>query len=1200
MTDVDETLFRFERNTAVQASAGTGKTETLTALYVMCLAGATGLPVKHKGGRIPPSRILAITFTEKAAGEMRDRIRRAVFGLASEEPESLVAERFAAQVARVQQAGRSYQPPKAKDWIALEHRLTESTITTFHSFAGSLLRRFPLEAQVDPRYALLDEVESARLVDTIVRRVVRRHLDIGDEAVVGLVRAWRYDKVVELVQVSLRYLGERGLGVDRLLGREHLLDDDWLAEQRQAAHQDLEQVVEQYAALAKTRITADIDLLLAPMVALQERMRTNENIEESWVEEVRGYVDGALGRRRVHGLKELKQEAREIYVRWDALQRVPEARAHAVALSRLVETSGLEYESAKRGREVLDFRDLLVRARDLLQQEPIRRAVRDRYDVVLVDEFQDTDPVQAQIVRALRTSDDGTELLPSGLFLVGDRKQSIYGFRGADVGVFEDFVREVVEGGGTRVALTTSYRSGPRLIHAVNALCAEVFGRTGEFATGYDPERDDLVPFRGASREGPRVEVLDGSDTEGLRPITREARMACRRIAQMLRDEETLVERDGEPTAVKAGDIAILLPVFTHIQVWVEELTRCDVPFFVVKGHGFFDAQEVRDVVRVLDLLEDRDDAVPLAAVLRSPFVGLSDPALVALTRAGGGRLDGRWLEADVVWPDEVPPEERLRLEAFARLYRELRRHGDRIGPVAALQALLDGTGYRAIVAALPDGVQRVANLEKIITLAARRETAGQGDLGRFARELHERAEKARTDRRGGREGKAAVVEEGHRRAVTVMTIHAAKGLEFPVVVLAGMAREPRKWTEILLLDPDIGACLKVPSRGGKMQPAGRYEEAKDRLDERVRAEDDRLFYVGITRARDHLVVVGESGGTKPKGRRPLLENLARLDPERAPEDRQVDRRLFAQIPEPAPPSEAEVKRTVLSIERATTLAAQVAPLRRLPVRDVFLPVTALQEFALCPRRYRAAYLLGLEEWPRPRVPFEEEADAPSVEGLDPRRRGSMVHRLLELANLEVFAREGRAHLETLARGLGLDVRTDREIVEAAQRFLAGPYGKSLVGLLPSAVAREVPFLFVAEHEGLRVHAKGVIDLLVDRGEYIEVIDYKHTEPRNHANDYRFQLECYGAAVRAGLGGTRPVRLGIQFLAGAAPPPVWLDDAASTQSVQTRLGALGRALFDARTELSWEGHEETYCESIGCGYRHLCHGRSKTTAEATP
>ena len=1207
---LDAALFRFDTNTVVQASAGTGKTETLTTLYACCLAGAVALDTGRQTPAVPPERILAITFTEKAAGEMSERIREAVRRLAAGDTEGLLASRLAAQVARIQAERPGWSPPDAAGWAEIARRLTDATITTFHGFAGGLLRRHPVAAGVDPGYGLLDETEAQALADGACRRAVRAALAEAHPAVQALVRAWGYGTTVAQAHRTLAWLGERGVAPADLLDGSHLQDDAYaasaVADCRRRA-EALAGAVADLAAFDAAWVNPDNRAALDALGPRADAVREVAG-DPAPLAGAAAAIPGALAgvTQRKDGLgakkKALRELAGEVAAAAARAASLPAARLLAEGLAEVVARAHADYAEAKAARDALDFRDLLIGARDLLAGHPaVRRAVQGRYDVVLVDEFQDTDPVQAQIVRLLRADDpdpggDGARsdqvdapLKPAGLFIVGDRKQSIYGFRGADVTVFEHLTEALEAAGGRRLALRTSYRSTPAVLATVNHLARAALEGDGESATGYHDDDDlvpALVPAPGdgdgpvAAADAPAVELFDGSAYPGLPPAVREARMVARRLAE-------LCGEGGDGT--RPGDVAVLLPVFTHLATWAEELTRAGLPFHVVKGRGFYDAQEVRDLARALTLLVDPGNPVALAAVLRSPLVALSDPGLALLAEAGDGRLDDRWLWGLTALPVALDAADAEALSRFAALHRVLARHGDRVGPTRTLETLLRQTGYRALLAALPDGAQKVANVDKVVAFARAREAAGHGDLQAFARELESRVEGARQVR----EQTAAVVEEAGGEAVRVLTVHQAKGLQFPVVALGGLARKSRTHGDPLRLDPDLGPCLKAPGPEDTLVPAGRFTEAGERAGAREAAERARLFYVALTRAKRRILLAGESGRRPPDGsERPLAD--AALDAGAG-----IVRRPFETLRAPPRLDDPPARVDLLTPEAAAAVVARVAPLTHLPVRRVFLPVTALQTFAECPRRYRAAFLLGLEEHPRARIPLEDpvaDADRPGPVG-DPRRRGSLVHALLEHADLDAFAALGRAHLEVIAPVAGVDAARQGELVDAAERFLSSGYGAGLRALPPEAVGREVPFLLAAEGgDGLVVHVKGQIDLLVQRGAAVEVVDYKLTRPRGDGPEaYRFQLECYGAAAAEGrpAPGDRapPLRLGIQFLEGpAGAGPQWLEVPATPDAVVARVADLGRQLLESRARGVFEGHPRATCEALGCGYLRLCHG----------
>ncbi len=1222
---IDAQIFDFATNTVVRASAGTGKTEALTTLYVICLAGANAL-----GRRIAPREILALTFTEKAAAEMRDRIRHAVLRLAQIDPnrspedgDPPLVRRYLEQVRRHRAADPDYTPPTQVEWLQIHRDLGESVITTFHSFCAKVLRRHARQAGVDPAFELLEEAEARELLEQAARQAVREALEEAQETASQaaatssvarslplrrLVGDYGYECVVRvLCEIGRRCL-DRGWSAGDLRARGHLWDPEAPSAGLARIGRRLAEATRRFVDHAREvhgreplapRDLGALDDLEAIVSALEGKTDVGPETLQETVGALGRAVDRRLTAQRVRAARDFAKK------RWQALGSQVEAwgRCEAVqgladAFVELLDGVLQRYQALKAERGSLDFSDLVVRARDLLSgDEALRSQLSDRFQVLLVDEAQDTDPVQIDVIEAVHRAGDG-RLRPSGLFVVGDRKQSIYRFRGADLEGFERFAATIEREGGQAVPLRTSYRSVPPLLEAANTMSARS-------VHGYEPDQDDLQPAEGPwpapDAMGPRVELLswDLEEEAGVRErkdSEKEAVMIARRFRRLL-DEGFEVREPRGPNRgrlrpVRPGDLALLLPRFTQLSDFLTELDRVGLAAHVVKGRGFYEAQEVADVAYALKLLAAPEDRLAAAAVLRSPFVGLSDQGLTELFTsplfaAKRGAEEHPW--ATLADGGVLPGEEGARLARFSRLFLSLLHHGDRLGPSAVLRRLIEDSGYAAVTAARPDAAQRLANLEKLAAQAEHWEAHGKGDLKRFTHVLWA---KVRARRRAWgeteREALAPVEEEEAGNAVRVMTIHQSKGLDFPVVAVAELGRGTKNPLDpICLVDGDL--CMKLCD-GQERLPTGRWGEAQESEKAAAEAERGRLFYVAVTRARDLLILAGVGSRESPEHQ--AIQAL--LECEHAP--RLVRVRKASEFGTAGPPADPPCRLERLELPAVQAALARVARRRPLPVRRIVLPVTALRDHALCARRYQLLHELGLEEHPQriPNEAEEEAAEAPALEGtlLPATVRGSRIHRLLEWVDFEAYEREGRAHLDALARRLGIDLGSGGAVlVDTVHRFLEGDYGQHLRRTPGLRILREEPFVLVGRDGDLSVHLTGQIDLMVLGPDGVDVVDYKFSKP-DSAEDYRFQLECYATAARLGFGASGDaLRAGIQFLrdGAAAGRPQWLDTLSEPKAVLERIGRLGRSLLEAREGSAWEGQPRATCRAIRCGYLSLCH-----------
>ncbi len=486
-----------------------------------------------------------------------------------------------------------------------------------------------------------------------------------------------------------------------------------------------------------------------------------------------------------------------------------------------------EYDAAKRRESAVDFEDLQLAARDLLRDDAsVRETTQLRFRMVMVDEFQDTNRLQCELID-LVAHPDLTEV-----FTVGDEFQSIYGFRHADLEVF----RERRAQADRLLALTRNYRSRPQVLAAVNHLFGDAFG-------------DDYQPLA-ASAEfsdpvfGHPVELMV-TDKPSFADTTEHWRAGeARRIARRVRE---LVDTG----AATAGEIVVLFAAGTDAEQYEEALRREGLPTYRATGRGYFGQQQVVDLLAYLRLLHNRYDDVALATVLASPFVGVSNDTLVLLRRNATRRPLFTALER--VLPEHLDEGDARLLRAFLQRYERLVRASARIGLEALCERVIAEHDYDLAVLARWDGTRRFANLRKLGRLARDYEAVRGADIEGFVRFVREQ------DAVGAKELEAVAEEEGGG-AVRLLTIHAAKGLEFKVVIVADAGRDiggPRGPDEIVALsDGRFGFRMVHPTRGSR-EPVFGWKDAKEAAAVQEQEERLRLYYVAMTRAIDRLIVSG-------------------------------------------------------------------------------------------------------------------------------------------------------------------------------------------------------------------------------------------------------------------------------------------------------------------------------------------------------
>ena len=1184
---------RLEKNLALLAGAGAGKTYSLVTMCLHLLGGA-----RADREPIAPSDLGLMTFTEKAAAEMRGRLRERLEALADgRDAEVELRESYAA-------IGRPM--PERKFWRTLLDELGGATIGTFHSLCTQLLRRAPQGSGVNPDFELLEERDSRRLIRQTIERVLLRRVQANDRHVRHLVSELGFSGgarssglVDALVPVYTRIRVE-GLSAQYV----QVGDAASLRRQFDAALAHLRaRTVQAFVGLIKhkdrlerfQRILQDTTFETIPEQLPRLRAELASTRSEPFTS-LKPFVkkfdrkdgdDGTSNLGLLHG----------------ACVMAPHEEAVREVLTEVADLHRRQLDELR----ALDFTGLLVGARDLLRDYPqARRDAQARFEALLVDEFQDTNRLQLEIVLLLAERRAGAPrpistafesqhleiiqlpLEPAFLAVVGDRKQAIYEFRGADVSVFELMATCIERHGGGRAYLRSSRRSTPRLVQTLNRVMARVLGSDKyrspprDFEVVFVPEHDDLVPVRTKQVDAPPLVRLTRADEGPLSADAfreADADAVARWVAQLVQQRTwpVISRREADPPRpVRGGDVAMLFQRFTQLEAYRQALVRHGVRHRVIRGRGFFGAQEVVDVACLLALLAQPDDALSFAAVLRSPFVGLSDSALVELASPGG-----RWPRGlrprDVLVegrrPTLLDAVEAVRLERFVATWHSLEHEHDRLGLRSLLRVIIDGSGYRVSVAASPFGEQALANLDKLLELATSRERSGES-VAAFARELLELADSEPSEAQG------EVVDELDSDAITLCTVHQAKGLEWPIVVLPDLTAAGRDQGTAVRFDRVAGLGLKPPSSDeGEMQSLS-VERIAEIRHARTTAERLRLLYVAMTRARDR-VVLGLLPGAPRQGSwaADLAPVLAWADVREQTEEVDV-----ASLPDGVLPRDQ-----VLALPEALAATRDtLARVRHAPAataRTAVLPVTALQDFVGCPRRYHYAHQVGLSERPHLDV-WRDDGEATDV-----RERGTAAHRLIELTPLDAVKDSLSTTLLSLRRAEGLDDVAGPDVLEWVTRFWRSRFGSALPALGEASVHRELPFVLgLHGDDGFQLLLRGQIDLLVEGEGELLVVDYKTAvQPAAGLEPYRFQLGCYALAARRFAGRDVRVRSGISFLRETDVEPRWLDTLPDDVTLERELVAHARELTRSQVAQVWAGRERPRCDALHCGFVYRCH-----------
>ena len=1090
----------------VEAAAGTGKTTILVDRILSIL----------RAGRASLRQIAAITFTEKAAGELKVRLRQAVERELREPPVP----------ARPSQALR--------DALA---DLEGMSVNTIHAFCADLIRERPVEAGVEPGFAVADELGASLILEEAWEAWLAEQMS-GDSP-------------------AIRRAVESGISFEAAGGRESPVFSlaCELIEQRDAVRPSSPQAVsdglvetpwtdaqfaeavealrEQIAELAEARrqdcVKPESDRCAEQIAALEAWAAQTPKPE---FDPIRAWLAAAPAIKAQAGQQGnwsspavLKSAKAGCARAKDAIAQLSGEVAHRVLhdLAEWLRPFLDRYRQAKDRRRALDFTDLLLKARDMLRDS---RAARDYFKrafrCILVDEFQDTDPLQTEIVfflseRAGEHAGDweAVNLVPGKLFIVGDPKQSIYRFRRADLDLYGK-VRAAIARQGATLQLSVNFRTVPRITGEVNRIFEPLM--TGPVGDRFEPQHVALVPQRQDEGTQPCVLVPlpptlpAGQTLKADEWRRKESGCIAAFIAELVHSGRRISA--GKPPArrpVEYRDIAVLYRTTTGLDSLEDALRANSVPYQVSGGRYYYARMEFQDLLSVLKAIDNPFDGLSVVGALRSPFFGHSDEDLLRHFGAGGAaqrRMGGKFN-----YLAGVPEGCRDLAESFDAL-KSLHERRRRDPASAVLAQLFESTRALQIYASKPHGEQRVANLLKLQDLARAMAEAEVSSFGALVRWLSE----MESSRQAEPESPVAEAEEDF---VQVMTFHKAKGLEFPVVVVAHLANEGENREEVLLDRARRRLHLNFNWKKTRGWDAAKAEE-----EDRAEHERRRLFYVALTRARDLLVIPAFWSKSPQAG---LLKYLS----ERYAPAEGGSARLTAGGAVP-PAAEAKPRIEFVATDSFDLDKRSRDTLRLKPTPTPTLPPEALEsvqhyekwkaavkaqaELLSAGRKIQTAsgsILPDAEYRKRDERPMSVQSEGRAAD------LGTLVHRLMETVDFRSPGDLGPL-AEAVARGIGLTSADAREAVGLVQRALAHPL---IAGRAAKSeqLYREVPFAFV---EGDTLF-EGYADLVfIENGNPV-IVDYKtdsvaESEAPEHAKRYAPQAEVYMRAISAALG--RPVQ----------------------------------------------------------------------------
>ncbi|MBN2734621.1 MAG: UvrD-helicase domain-containing protein [Methanomicrobiaceae archaeon] len=842
LTERQREALRHDISLCVTAGAGTGKTHVLVNRYISLIENA--------GCR--PSGILALTFTDKAASEMKERVEAEIF------------------------------KKEGPFWEQIKEEMMWANISTFHSFCSKVLREFPIESGIDPGFAILSDNESEEIIAGAISSLFNTTPDnnIKESLSECLCAYGTYHLELFLRELyrQRRYSEEFFL---RLRTDEAGILQNWkeaLSEEKKRIasefkrSENLLKAADSLFALAEN-FSGDNDKGAKYLKSVYESLRLLKSDNTDDICKGLFGIATTSGGAKNMGSKKVFGESKELLtssysVLKDYADSLPsdilaleigEDKPETERTLKILKCLGEIYlkmagdlRREKHIRGAIDFTDMINLTYELFRNNPaVKESFRGRYRFIMIDEFQDTDPVQAEITAAILEEEGESGIWGlNRLFIVGDPKQSIYLFRDADVTQFKRTGESIKEDyKGLTVSLDINFRSTKEILSFVNRFFSELLTESDKpWDFGYEPI--SVSDKRAKDSGSVELIICPNADTARERAVF-EAETISKKIRMIMDSDEIHVYSknapDKKPRMRNASwsDIAVLIERRTNLKYIEYAMKKYGIPYRVHAGLGLYEKQEIFDALSVLSFLKNPDDDISLYAALRSPWFGFSDAELFRICKGYATGLFGRLKRTD----DKKAKKASEMLSAWLKCARKK-------APSEIFRQIVRESGIIAVYSGIPGGIQILANLEKLSDIIREREKTGFYTLDRLVSDIN-------TSVSSNEKAGEAEPDDTGEDSVTVMTVHASKGLEFPIVIVPGLSDSPPSDNSSIIIDGDLGAGIKIPDfeTGDDFINSPPLSVQRYRQKQKMQAESKRLFYVAATRARDHLIM----SGTEPK-----------------------------------------------------------------------------------------------------------------------------------------------------------------------------------------------------------------------------------------------------------------------------------------------------------------------------------------------
>lgn len=1149
-----------DRNVSVSAGAGSGKTRVLVKRFVYILEqnmtenekyayqqqlrredntlleDNAGAAIQQKLANFAQAEaakyhplvnaadIVAITFTRKAAGEMRQRAREEIL-------EKIALAEKLQQGASVEDEEFSTKH-SVSFWREQLRSLERMQISTIHSLCSRILKEHPVEVQLDPNFKVAEDFEGTEFLQNCLQKYLRQALKEDNTAVLQLVQVYGFNGLVRQIESLSENLAD--IAAEKDLTIPYRQSGRHLGELREQLCLAVTQLIQDKNNLtsAKSKGRQQLDELSSAQEEILQQLAedpVNTTLLEAKM----------AGMRAAGKIKELVNEIRDnmgalknLYI---DLEAIPLVEQWQVVLQEFAAFCKQE----KQENDFLTYNDLELLAVKLLSENPaVRSYYQQKYKYLMVDEFQDTNEKQRELIYLL-CGDDKDVLSGKKLFIVGDPKQSIYRFRGADVSVFARVRRDIAATGGSLLTLSKNFRSEKNILDFCNQAFEPLLGSD----TTQDVYFEALSEHKHASDVKPEFLQVPFDEELGYTVHEREGQIIAQKITQLHQNK------------IAYGKIAILLRAMTHTDEITDALQQYNIPYKVIDGKGFYELQEIIDLLNLFNVLHNRYRDFELAGVLRSPYFAIDDVTLTKLFLCKKACLWDAVQEADYA----ALGEQGMLLQRAADVLRALRMTASLMALPELFQQVWDKLAVPLSLSLQEHGRNKLANAEKLRVLAQQYSVNNthQGTLGGWL-DYVQRLRLAEA-----RETAANLPSED---VVQILTIHKSKGLQFPIVILPYLSDKNNQDTNECRYLPQIGFGIKALDENGVLTSTAVLQQVKDVNKDLDLQERSRMLYVAMTRAEEHLILSGVLPSSSKEEEKTVREMswFAAL--------KSIFSKYFGQNTDEAPlTTQNEFQDSVVKNVANNDLTGEVheATLLMQPLPayaangQCYFTASALQTYLYCQRRYYYQQIMQLPE-----------LDAVTIGGeqLPAYVTGLIVHKALELY------RGGNAEA---AFATAVKEFAPGNLALQAQELFKTYIHSDLYKQLPQKRERELHFKLATEN-GLFL--QGVIDCLgYEEDGSLTIVDYKTgVAPMDNEVKlgYAYQLALYKKAAEQMLEQTvNSAKL--HFLQNLS---VWELPASEHDYLAEAL-----ALCE---EISSKGDENDFsCSTNGCTYclyQYLC------------